>query len=145
MKTNNKFLLNSNMDIHKLNLKRDQRELAKFKLYKKVLNRIYRKIEQTSNSYQSSLFYKVPEFIFGIPRYNIIETSKFIVSKLQELGYIVVYTPPNFLFVSWDHIPSELKLEYEPVVSDKKNLIIKQPYKNINNFKSSDNFLSKLN
>ena len=40
------------MNIHKLNLKRDQRELAKFKLYKKVLNRIYRKIEQTSNSYQ---------------------------------------------------------------------------------------------
>ena len=133
------------MNIHKLNLKRDQRELAKFKLYKKVLNRIYRKIEQTSNSYESSLFYQIPEYIFGIPRYNIIETSKYIVAKLQEQGYVVVYTPPNFIFVSWEHIPSELKLEYEPVVNTQKNSVIKQPYKNINNFKSSDNFLSKLN
>ena len=133
------------MNIHKLNLKRDQRELAKFKLYKKVLNRIYRKIEQTSNSYQTSLFYQIPEYIFGIPRYNIIETSKYIVSKLQEQGYVVVYTPPNFIFVSWEHIPSELKLEYEPIVNTQKNSVIKQPYKNINNFKSSDNFLSKLN
>ena len=133
------------MNIHKLNLKRDQRELAKFKLYKKVLNRIYRKIEQTSNSYQTSLFYQIPEYIFGIPRYNIIETSKYIVAKLQEQGYVVVYTPPNFIFVSWEHIPSELKLEYEPIVNTQKNSVIKQPYKNINNFKSSDNFLSKLN
>ena len=133
------------MNIHKLNLKRDQRELAKFKLYKKVLNRIYRKIEQTSNSYQTSLFYQIPEYIFGIPRYNILETSKYIVAKLQEQGYIVVYTPPNFIFVSWEHIPSELKLEYEPIVNTQKNSVIKQPYKNINNFKSSDNFLSKLN
>ena len=52
------------MNIHKLNLKRDQRELAKFKLYKKVLNRIYRKIEQTSISYQTSLFYQIPESHF---------------------------------------------------------------------------------
>ena len=133
------------MNIHKLNLKRDQRELAKFKLYKKVLNRIYRKIEQTSNLYQTSLFYQIPEYIFGIPRYNIIETSKYIVAKLQEQGYVVVYTPPNFIFVSWEHIPSELKLEYEPIVNTQKNSVIKQPYKNINNFKSSDNFLSKLN
>lgn len=133
------------MNIHKLNLKRDQRELAKFKLYKKVLNRIYRKIEQTSNSYQTSLFYQIPEYIFGIPRYNILETSKYIVAKLQEQGYVVVYTPPNFIFVSWEHIPSELKLEYEPIVNTQKNSVIKQPYKNINNFKSSDNFLSKLN
>ena len=112
------------MNIHKLNLKRDQRELAKFKLYKKVLNRIYRKIEQTSNSYQTSLFYQIPEYIFGIPRYNIIETSKYIVAKLQEQGYVVVYTPPNFIFVSWEHIPSELKLEYEPIVNTQKNSVI---------------------
>lgn len=146
MNLNNYFLLNiSQMDIHKLNLKRDKRELGKIQLYKKVLGTIYNKIERTSKKCETSIFYRIPEFIFGIPRYDIVETSKFIVSKLQQQGYVVVYTPPNFIFVSWDHIPSELQLEYEPaIVNTEKSVIIKQPYKNINLFNSSNSFLSKL-
>jgi len=45
----------------------------------------------------------IPEFILGIPRYDIAECTNYVIEKLTENGFQVKYTYPNLLFISWQH------------------------------------------
>ena len=56
---------------------------------------------------QDFTFFVVPEFIFGIPKYNIDTCVSYIIQKLEENGFLIKYTHPNLLYIYWGHyIPS---------------------------------------
>lgn len=81
----------------------------RLKVYQKILLRIHNKIKHTSRLKVNEpyIFYIVPEFILGVPRYNVKHCIIYVIEKLEENGFIVKYTHPNMLFISWKHyIPS---------------------------------------
>ena len=97
------------INIFKLNKKRDQRELNKKFVFGNILRKIHNKIEANSNKGVPQMAYIIPRVIIGLPAYNQINCAAYCVNKLRANGFIVVYTYPNLLFISWDHVPSTLK------------------------------------
>lgn len=88
-----------------------KREVEQFKLgvYKKILGRVHVKIKTASRQKTNNncTFFLIPEFIFGVPKYNTDTCASYLIDKLQDNGFIVKYTHPNLLFISWGHyIPS---------------------------------------
>jgi hypothetical protein len=133
------------INIHKLNNVRDKREINKLEIYKLVLGKCYNKINNYSDKGYGYCFYIVPEYIFGIPRYDTLQCANFLVKVLKQEGFIIKYTYPNLIFILWEHIPSEIKNNVLTITNtddkDKKN---KKDYRVIEDYKSSKGFLNKI-
>jgi len=131
------------INIFKLNKKRDQQEINKEYIFKNVLGKIHNKIELNSTKGVPQLIYVIPRVILGLPAYDQINCAAYCVNKLRANGFIVVYTYPNLIFISWDHVPSTLKnpeyktLAYEILTKPEGDYsgIIKE----ISNFKTLKN------
>jgi hypothetical protein len=77
--------------------------------YKKILMRIHNKIKITSRQRINNDFttFIVPEFIVGLPRFDTLGCIGYCIEKLKENGFLVRYTHPNMLFITWRHyVPS---------------------------------------
>ena len=86
----------------------------KIKIYKKILQRAHKKIKTTSKSRNCDkfCFFLVPEFILGIPKYDIATCISYVIDKLVDNGFNVRYTHPNLLFISWKHyIPYHTRMD----------------------------------
>lgn len=96
-----------------------KREIAESKLtlYNKILNRIHNKIKLTSNQNRGKeqfIWYVIPEMMIGVSRYNVDECTGYILRKLRENDFVVRYTHPNLVFISWAHwIPGYVRQEYK--------------------------------
>ena len=90
---------------------------SKLTLYNKILNRIHNKIKITSRQNRGKeqfIWYTIPEIMIGVSRYNVEECTGYILRKLRENDFIVRYTHPNLIFVSWIHwIPGYVRQEYK--------------------------------
>ena len=88
----------------------------KLKVYDKILARIHKKIKTTARTRNSKCFcgFVIPEFILGLPRYDVGTCTSYIIEKLKKNGFNVKYTHPNLLFISWQHyIPYYERQEYK--------------------------------
>ena len=86
----------------------------RIKIYQNILKRAHKKIKYTSRQKHNDhfCFYIVPEFLVGVPTYDIATFISFLVEQLTTNGFIVKYTHPNLLFISWKHyIPSYERIE----------------------------------
>tara|TARA_Y100000780_G_scaffold232441_1_gene263933 strand:- start:1703 stop:2284 length:582 start_codon:yes stop_codon:yes gene_type:complete len=123
---------NEKISLDELYDRKREIEINRMNIYRKILRRIHNKIKTVSRqNCDTFFFYVIPEFIFGIPRYNVNTCTSFIIEKLEENGFIVKYTHPNLLFISWDHyIPAykreQIKKETGVVVDGFGNIIKKK-------------------
>jgi hypothetical protein len=80
-----------------------RRDATRIRIYNMVLTQIYSKIKAISRipGNERSLVYVVPEFIPGTPRFDISDAILYIVWNLRNVGYTVVYTHPNLLYIHW--------------------------------------------
>ena len=98
-------------DLYERNKETNLNTLA---LFNSILNRIHLKIKQISRSQKTEQFcwYVIPEMIIGVPNYNHAMCTAYILDQLKENGFMVKYTSPNLLFISWKHwIPSYVRHE----------------------------------
>ena len=114
------------LNIDELYEKKQKKDLEKLNLYNKILNRIHVKIKLISKQRNNEQFcgYLVPEMIIGCPTYEQANCIAYLIDKLQTNGFIVRYTHPNLLFISWSHwVPLYIRNEIK-----KKNGIYKNGY-----------------
>ena len=80
-------------------------EDLRLRVYNKILNRAHQKIKYTSRQRDTGhfCFFIVPEFLVGTPRYDSAACIAYVMDKLTQNGFIVKYTHPNLLFISWQH------------------------------------------
>lgn len=80
-------------------------DLAKLNIYNKLLGRIHTRIKTTSRQKNNNniCWFVIPEVMIGAPKYDRNECIPYIVDKLRDNGFIVRYTHPNLLFISWSH------------------------------------------
>ena len=123
---------NHKVDIDGLYEKKHQRDLKQLSIFKKILNRIHKRIQLTGRNKRSDkhIWFTVPEYIFGEPNYDQGECLGYLVSTLEENGFYIKYMHPNTLFVSWENwIPSytrnEIKKKLGVVLDEKGNIIDK--------------------
>lgn len=138
------------------------------KVYDKILARVHKKIKTAARNKNNICFctYVVPEFILGLPRYDVEICTSYIIEKLIDNGFLIKYTHPNLIFISWQHyIPYYERQEYKKKtgiaidgfgnkIKDKKNknngnpnnLLLKDDKnskklkKNNNNYKDISNY-----
>lgn len=103
------------INIDELFEKNHSKDLRQLSLFKKILNRIHRRINTTSNlKKEKHVWFTVPEFIFGEPLYDKGDCIGFLVVKLEENGFNVKYIHPCTLFISWNHwIPSYVRHQFK--------------------------------
>ena len=89
----------------------------KLNLFNKILNRIHNKIKVTSRQTRGKeqfIWYLIPEMMIGVTRYNVEECTGYMLRKLRENDFVVRYTHPNLIFISWTHwIPGYVRQEYK--------------------------------
>jgi hypothetical protein len=108
----NKTNFNEKISLDELYDRKREVEINRMNIYRKILNRVHNKIKTVSRQKcETQLFYVIPEFIFGVPKYNVNTCISYIVEKLEENGFLVKYTHPNLLFISWGHYIPAYKRE----------------------------------
>jgi len=80
-----------------------KRDSTRIRIYNNVLQQIYNKIKAIARipGNEKALWYVVPEFIPGTPRFDIGDAVLYIVWNLRNIGYVVEYTHPNLLYITW--------------------------------------------
>ena len=131
--------------VEKINLdelyeKKQEQDKNKLFTYNKILTRIHEKIKLTSRQKcnQQFCWFVVPEIILGVANYDHAGCIAYLVDKLQENNFIVRYTHPNLLLISWLHyVPNYVRTEYKkktgtaidelgrPILYDEEGKVIK--------------------
>ena len=75
---NNSYLFSVN-DIHK---KQKEKEKNRLKIYDTISSKCFKKIKETSANEETFCFYKIPEYIPGLPLYNMTECVMFLLNIL---------------------------------------------------------------
>ena len=105
--------------VEKLNLddlydQKKQEDLGKLYTFNRILTRVHEKIKIAARLKNSQQFcwFLVPEVLIGVPNYDKNACITYIISKLEENDFIVRYTHPNLLFISWKHyVPNYVRTE----------------------------------
>ena len=128
---------NEKLNLDELYERTRETSQTKIKTYQKILARIHSRIKAISRQRNNNKFcmFVIPEFILGIPRYDIAECTNYVIEKLTDNGFQLKYTYPNLLFISWQHyIPkyqrSEIKKKTGVAIDGFGNVVSK---KNKNN------------
>ena len=108
-------------NIKKLNLddlyeKKKEQDLQKMVTFNKILYRVHEKIKLTSRQKNGIPFcwFIVPEVMLGVVHYDHVMCISYIISKLEDNDFIVRYTHPNLLLISWAHyIPTYVRNEFK--------------------------------
>ena len=105
---------NVKLNLDELYEKKQQHDLNTLSVYNKLLSRIHNKIKILSRQHVNDqhCWYTIPEMIIGVPRYDHGACTAYIIDKLRDNGFIVHYTHPNLVFISWKHwVPSYVRAE----------------------------------
>ena len=131
---------NEKLNLDELYARTRETSQTKIKTYQKILARIHTRIKAISRQRNNNKFcmFVIPEFILGIPRYDIAECTNYVIEKLTDNGFQIKYTYPNLLFISWQHyIPkyqrSEIKKKTGVAIDGFGNVVTKNNKNNKDN------------
>jgi hypothetical protein len=94
--------------------RKQQQDLKTLTLYNRILARVHNRIKTISRQQTKEQFcwYLMPETMIGIPKFDHGACTAYIIDQLKENGFIVKYTHPNLLLISWAHwCPSYVRNE----------------------------------
>lgn len=90
------------LNINKLRSEVEDREKKKIKIFENILEMCYQKILNANKQYNDySCTFVVPNFVFGLPLYDIGDCIKFIMDKLVEKGFEIYFALPSTIHISW--------------------------------------------
>jgi hypothetical protein len=122
------------ININKLRNEVELREQKKIKIFDKILDLCYQRIlnsNQKNDDY--SCTYIVPNVVFGLPLYNVNDCVSFVINKLIEKGFNVVFAFPTTIHISWK--PNDSNTKYNSQSRYNNQLSI---YNNKNNIQLKD-------
>jgi hypothetical protein len=118
------------LNIDELYSKKQQQDLNILTNYNKILVRIHNKIKYVSKNLvnENCCWYIMPEVIIGIPLYDYRDCTAYVIEKLRENKFVVRYTHPNLLFISWKHwvptyVRNEIKKKTGTVIDEFGNIV----------------------
>ena len=110
------------INIYKLKEKKQNKELDKIVIYEKILSQCHKRIQVASDNLEVYTIFIVPEYTFGLPKYDVLACSDYIVNQLKLNGFNVMFQYPNFVFISWKHVEysKEKCIQFEDTMNDKR-------------------------
>lgn len=88
-----------------LNVLMESRKHKSYATFQHVLDACYKKVFKVASVHGQEVIYEVPEFVLGMPPFNLNECIAYVHKNLVDNGYVVKYIFPKFLHIAWK--PSE--------------------------------------
>jgi hypothetical protein len=112
----------SDLEPRQLFERRVVRDTAKLRAYDHVYKQIELRIRTTAElpSNPNYVLYTVPPFILGLPAIDMQDCIVYIVHKLRTSGFMVRFTYPNLLYISWQHYEQEYMRDQNPITQAMK-------------------------
>ena len=136
--------MSSQLDINSLFESTNQKTLRRLETYDSILKKCHARIEYYSKFEKTTCFFAIPEFLIGVPLYDVNELRTYMMNSLEKNGFKLMYLHPNWLMIDW----SEKKKTIE---NAQKSLAKKTPqqakkqveskYKPIEEYKPSGSFI----
>ena len=79
-----------------------QKKMKRLSGYDAVLQKCYGRVRQANALDQMRIMFEVPDFILGVPLYDIQRCMAYMIHQLRTHGFVVTYYFPRILYVSWD-------------------------------------------
>ena len=105
-------------------------------LYDFILKKCHSRILYNSGLQRTYCFYQIPEFVIGIPLYDITELRNYVINSLKTNGFEILYIEPNWLFIYWN-VKGAKSLTKNNNVTKKINT----EYKSTDTYKPSGNLI----
>ncbi len=126
------------LNIEELHRIREKKIKEKLGAFKEVLRMCHLQIKKTSiNTNDCYCFYVIPQMVIGYPLYDINACTLYVVEKLVENGFNVVYTHPSLLLISWYVKP----LPTPPIEDTLQQKESKPIFRPISQYNPSQNFI----
>ena len=136
--------MSSQLDINSLFESTNQKTLRRLETYDNILKKCHTRIKYYSKFEKTTCFFAIPEFLIGVPLYDVNELTTYMINSLEKNGFKLMYLHPNWLMIDW----SEKKKTIE---NAQKSLAKKTPqqakkqveskYKPIEEYKPSNSFI----
>ena len=92
----------SSLNINSLYETMYERNLKRYQKFDDILKRLHNRIRYHAKNEKTYCFFQIPEFIIGIPLYNVDDLKEYLIKSLQKDGFEYMYIEPNWLFVTWE-------------------------------------------
>ena len=89
------------LNIFELQNSIDKKKQNRTNIYETVLEKCHMKIRTAANKEKYEFYYDVPQYVVGLPLFNINECIDFIMKQLTNNGFNVKYNFPKMLYISW--------------------------------------------
>jgi len=128
----------SQIDMKELYSTINAQTLRRMELYDSILKKCHSRILYNSSLKRTYCFYQIPEFVIGVPLYDVIELRKYIMNSLKTNGFDLLYIEPNWLFIQWNVKGAKsLTKNNNPSKSNNQN----SQYKSTDTYKPSGSFI----
>ena len=78
-----------------------ERNKRKFITYQNIFEKIEKRIEIASSANFYEYWYQIPEFIVGLPLYNLKDCCLYVEQQLKKNGFKIIFYEPNIFYISW--------------------------------------------
>ena len=90
------------------------------------------------------MFFAIPEFLIGVPLYDVNELRTYMMNSLEKNGFKLMYIHPNWLMIDWSEKKKTIDNANKAVTSktlDKAKKKVESEYKPIEEYKPTGSFL----
>ena len=105
-------------NVQELQKKQKEKEKTRVKIYETISSKCFKKIKETSENESTYCFFQLPEYIPGLPLYNMTECVLYILKKLKEKGFSCRYVDSFIIYISWHKVKNSPKM-----IENKKNVL----------------------
>lgn len=131
--------MSSQLNINDLFETSNHKILRRLETFDSILKKCHMRIKYYSKMEQTCCFFAIPEFIIGVPLYDIKELRKYMINSLEKNGFQVMYIHPNWIAIDWSTKKKNMdKLQKNTQSSVKQ---IKSEYKPIEEYKPTGEFV----
>jgi hypothetical protein len=127
----------SQININSLYNNINKKRYEKYVVYDKLLKMCHNKIQTYADNLRLECIFKIPEYVFGLPLFNKIFAKNYIISRLEENGFIVKDISKikyDSIYISWDLSKTKRK-------RIKQTQIQKDEFKSIDDYKPNGLFI----
>lgn len=90
------------LTVYELYNQLDKKKVSRNKSFEKVVEICFNKIRTATEKEHLRLVFDVPEYVLGLPVYNLNDCTIYIMEKLKLNGFLVRFYFPKTLYISWD-------------------------------------------
>lgn len=112
------------INIYELHNEISKKKEKRTQCFDKILELCHAKIKQASKKELSKMYYDVPEYVVGLPMYDLTNCISHLVSCLKQNGFLVEYFFPKLLYISWDFDEINKKSQSVSTTEDTERMLL---------------------